>query len=790
MKKLVVVFIFLMVVLFLTACSKEQVEELQLNYTEIQEKLNELEQDYNDLGEKYEQVQTDNDKDFKDLNEKYEQVQTDLKQTQSDLEQAQSSLEQVRTDNDKDFKDLNDKYEQVQTDLEQAQSDLEQAQSDLEQAQSDLEQAQSDLDQAQTNIELLESDLQKTKTDLDQAQTDLEQAQSNLDQAQTNIELLESDLQKTKTDLDQAQSNLEETKSNLVAAENRLSELAFNYDLKMLELEESINNIDVEAKLFETIDSTSDSVLGIKGYDEFDNHVISGSGVIYKVTNGVYYLVTNYHVIADTNYVKVYLSDNSEENAYLVGYDYYLDIAVLKFNSTGKFPIVEFGDSRLMDSGDFVLAIGSPLSTLQFNSVTLGIISGKNRFVYDNIDDYYGELYIQHDAAINPGNSGGGLFNIVDYSIDGMGFAIQGNAINNVIKVIENGELYKRAHLGFGILTNVNHIRNNPDDYTGVFIPLTILNGVYVDNIYTEGLFFQAGVQDGDIITQIDGQDVNFWYEIFYEIFYEHTILDDFTITIIRNEETMILEYKADTSVLNYFSYGQVNYTTGYYVGSLYNDLEYGQGMYYWNDGSFYIGEWINGEREGYGEMFYSDNDEYYGYWENDLKHGFGEYFHSNGDYYQGYFRAGQLYGYGAYYWFEGDYFVGIWQTDMTAQLGKIYYADGSEELISLIDDVWTSITSNDFLVYDEVYLNSAGQLLYNFTLTSNQTIYAFTDGKVDTYGYLLYGSTIISEVDDGAADSNFLIQQALAPGTYTLVIEGYYITDTGNIDVFVGNLS
>ena len=634
-----------------------------------------------------------------------------------------------------------------------------------------------EIEDLQQNFSGLQEDLIEVQDDYESLLEDYNQTQEELDLAELNLTNTEEELEVIKGQLEDLIDNYNQTQSDLETTESQLNELQNDYDEAIIQLEDSIEEIDIESKLFNIINDVSESVVSIKGYDGYDKYISSGSGVIYRESNNVYYLITNYHVIDGVDHSKVFLSDNSEEMAYVVGYDYYLDIAVLRFNSNADFPVVEFGDSSEVSSGDFVLAIGSPLGELQFNSTTFGIVSGKDRLVYDDLNDYYGELYIQHDAAINPGSSGGALFDVdgkligintlkfVDESVEGMGFAIQSNAVQNVVKIIEGGDFYKRTYLNYDILRNVNYIKNNPEEYPNIFIPNSVKNGVYVDGIYQGGLFSSAGIYDGDIITKIDGENVDFWYEVYYQLFYEHTIYDNFTITVIRNESELHLDYYASSTDI-YSWYGRQDYSSGdYYIGAFFDDLREGYGEYYWNDGDVYSGYWSNGNRDGYGMQEFI-----------------------NGNYYLGYYKNDSRYGYGGFYW-EDDYYVGIWSGDTNSPLGMYYWEDGSSQLNSIIDSEWIDIYESSFIEYDSTYIDSDEQLVYEFTLIETQTIYAYSNGSVDTYGYLFRDSTLLYEDDDSANDYNFLIEIELYPGTYTLIVEGYSSLDEGFIDIFIGTL-
>ena len=133
------------------------------------------------------------------------------------------------------------------------------------------------------------------------------------------------------------------------------------------------------------------------------DQTVSGSGFFISDKG---YVLTNNHVVEGTKEVSIVLSDGTEEKASVVGTDIYSDIAVLK--ASGKVPAVaSLGNSDVLDPGESVIAIGSPLGNFK-NTVTVGVVSATGRSI-DTGNGYQIEDLIQTDAAINHGNSGGPL---------------------------------------------------------------------------------------------------------------------------------------------------------------------------------------------------------------------------------------------------------------------------------------------------------------------------------------------------------------------------------------------
>jgi Do/DeqQ family serine protease len=231
-----------------------------------------------------------------------------------------------------------------------------------------------------------------------------------------------------------------------------------------------------------------------------------GSGVIVDPSGLV---VTNFHVIEGMTEVKVALSDKREFEAQIVLRDPRTDLAVMKLKGGGNFPVLELGDSDALEVGDFVIAIGDPFGVGQ--TVTQGIISALAR-TQIGISDL--GFFIQTDAAINPGNSGGALVdldgklvgvNSAIYSRTGgsmgIGFAIPVNMVKSVIAAaLQGGETVRRPWLGATLQSLTKDIADN----LGIDRP----TGALVVTVAGGGPSFDAGLKRGDVITAVDGQNV------------------------------------------------------------------------------------------------------------------------------------------------------------------------------------------------------------------------------------------------------------------------------------------
>ena len=218
-------------------------------------------------------------------------------------------------------------------------------------------------------------------------------------------------------------------------------------------------------------------------------------------------VITNNHVIQDSEDIVVRVGDDKEYKATIIGADPLSDIAVLQIDSKEKFTPVKFGNSDKARIGDWVIAIGNPFGL--GGTVTSGIISARNRAL--GLSRY--EDYIQTDASINSGNSGGPLFDMNGDVIGintailgkggsiGIGFSIPSNNAQKVVdQLIEFGET-KRGWLGVRIQVVTDEIA----DVENLEEP----RGALVASIAGKGPSDKAGIKAGDIILEFNGVKIN-----------------------------------------------------------------------------------------------------------------------------------------------------------------------------------------------------------------------------------------------------------------------------------------
>lgn len=253
----------------------------------------------------------------------------------------------------------------------------------------------------------------------------------------------------------------------------------------------------------------------------------SGSGVIISPDG---YIVTNNHVVDKAVKIEVVTNDHQDFKAKVIGTDPNTDLALIKIEGH-DLPIVKLGNSDNVRVGEWVLAVGNPFKLT--STVTAGIVSAKGRNIgiighdEDEQQNPFGrtqyqqtpklnqaiESFIQTDAAINPGNSGGALVNangeliginsaIASHtgSYEGYGFAIPINLAKKVLDDIEKYGAVKRGYVG------ISFKELDEDAAADLHIDRTV--GLYVDQVMPGGGAAQAGIQQGDIITKVDGNKV------------------------------------------------------------------------------------------------------------------------------------------------------------------------------------------------------------------------------------------------------------------------------------------
>lgn len=281
-----------------------------------------------------------------------------------------------------------------------------------------------------------------------------------------------------------------------------------------------------------------------------------GSGVVYMKSNGKGYIVTNNHVISGSDAVQVQLANGKTVNAKVVGKDSTTDLAVLSIDAKYVAQTAEFGDSKSLQAGQTVIAVGSPLGSEYASTVTQGIISAPARTIETSSGNQ--QTVVQTDAAINPGNSGGALVNSAGQviginsmklaqssdgtSVEGMGFAIPSNEVVTIVnELVKKGKI-TRPQLGVRVIA----LQGIPEGYRSrLKIKSNLKNGIYVASINRNSSASRAGMKSGDVITEVDGKKVEDVASL-HSILYSHKVGDTVNVTVNRNGRNINLKIKLE----------------------------------------------------------------------------------------------------------------------------------------------------------------------------------------------------------------------------------------------------
>ncbi len=253
---------------------------------------------------------------------------------------------------------------------------------------------------------------------------------------------------------------------------------------------------------------TSEIIYGYNIFGQASAASVSGSGVI--ITDDGY-ILTNYHVIEDAQQggyqVTVMMYDESTYEAEIIGFDEDSDLALLKIEAQGLSP-AQLGDSDGLAVGQTVYAVGNPLGELSY-TMTSGMVSATDRTI--NTESDVAINMFQIDAAVNSGNSGGPVYNTggqvigivtakyADTGVEGLGFAIPiSEAAHITNQILEFGYVTDKASLGIKAVTVTPSIAKY----------YNMIEGAYVNEITPGSAAETAGLQVGDIITALDGQEV------------------------------------------------------------------------------------------------------------------------------------------------------------------------------------------------------------------------------------------------------------------------------------------
>ncbi len=316
-----------------------------------------------------------------------------------------------------------------------------------------------------------------------------------------------------------------------------------------------VEDTDVETSITGVVEKVGPAVVTVLGTVDVPSGngstspaEVSGSGVF---ITGDGYLITNEHVVDGARDFKVILQNDKVLEASLIGSDVFSDLAVLKTDEPSP-AVALLGNSDMLDPGETVVAIGSPLGMFM-NSVTTGVVSGVGRSI-DSGRGYVIEDLIQTDAAINQGNSGGPLVNLVGEVIginnlvvrggggtvaEGLGFAIPSNTVQAVTsQIIQTGD-FLRPSIGVSwqpITPNISRMYRLQSDW-----------GVYVFGVQPDGPADQAGILENDIIIKV-GDIVLDAENSFINVLFQYHPGDLLEVGVLREGEEIMLELVAGGS--------------------------------------------------------------------------------------------------------------------------------------------------------------------------------------------------------------------------------------------------
>eukprot|EP00536_Pseudo-nitzschia_multiseries_P008558 jgi/Psemu1/198451/e_gw1.219.50.1 len=287
-----------------------------------------------------------------------------------------------------------------------------------------------------------------------------------------------------------------------------------------------------------------------------------GSGLIFSSEG---FILTNAHVVEGATKVKVTLTDGRVYSCVVTGTDDIVDIAVLKIVSNGgppmtNLPVAELGDSDQLQVGKIVIAVGSPGGL--DNTVTMGIVSGRERSSMMVGIPHKLVNYIQTDAAINPGNSGGPLIDVesgrviginaaIRAHMEGTSFAIPINRVRDIMHDLSSGKEIRHGYIGCQLSTctpdwaRENNAKASNDGSGGSGNANTIpeVYGALVHKIYGKSPVHLGGLREQDIIQQIGSEpvrsasDASRWIDL-------ATPGENIPFTILRNGQVKVISVK------------------------------------------------------------------------------------------------------------------------------------------------------------------------------------------------------------------------------------------------------
>lgn len=273
----------------------------------------------------------------------------------------------------------------------------------------------------------------------------------------------------------------------------------------------------------------------------------SGSGVVYKVKDGKLLIISNHHVVDGAQSIAIRFASGEEVEGKVLGSDQFSDLALIEVSGDIDVEPFNLGDSSLAKVGEFVIAVGSPMGVEFANSVTFGIISGKDRTVPVDLDSNgtsdWDMVVLQTDAAISPGNSGGALVNMAGEliginsmklsteEVEGMGFAIP---ISEVVPIVNQLEEYGKVEYPVIGISAIALSDVNPYYLRVYNVDSAVTQGVLISDVTSDGPASKAGIKAGDVITKFGDVELSNFKD-FRRQLYSHSVGETVKLTINRS---------------------------------------------------------------------------------------------------------------------------------------------------------------------------------------------------------------------------------------------------------------
>jgi 2-alkenal reductase len=310
-------------------------------------------------------------------------------------------------------------------------------------------------------------------------------------------------------------------------------------------------HIDESSAIISAVQGAMPAVVKIQS--ETGNGQATGTGLIFDA-NG--WILTNRHVVAGAQQITVILADSRELDGRVYGIDTLTDLAIVKVDGSGL-PTVKIGSSSDLEQGQLAIAIGNPLGEFE-NTVTTGVISGLGRQIVagsqaTSSSEQLNNL-IQTDAAINPGNSGGplldsagqviGVNTAVSQDAQGIGVAIPIDVAKPIMQQALDGKPLSRPWIGIYYQPVTKQLAKERN--------LSVDSGVIVDAggnqpaVFPNSPAADAGIRQGDVITEIDGTAITADSDL-AELMLPHHPGDTIALTVLRNGSQQTVQVKLGT---------------------------------------------------------------------------------------------------------------------------------------------------------------------------------------------------------------------------------------------------